>query len=63
MIPEWLFNSRFPARAFQPNNSEGSDGHVHRSHRAVTAVTVPALAPRGGPRSANMIAALQDYHE
>ena len=63
MIPEWLFNSRFPARAFQPNNSEKSGGHVHRSHRAVTPVTVPALPLCRGPRSVNIFAALQDHHE
>jgi hypothetical protein len=63
MILEWLFNSRFPARAFQTNNSEKSGGHVHRSHGAVTPVTSLALAPRREPRSAGIIAAFQDYHE
>jgi len=59
MTPEWLFSSHFPARAFQQNNPEKSGRHVYGSHRAVTAVTFPALALRHGPRPADKSAALQ----
>jgi len=63
MTSEWLFSSQFPARAFQPNNLQKSGRHVHESHRAVIAVTVPALALCRAPRSVNIIAALQDHYE
>jgi hypothetical protein len=63
MTAESLFNSQFPARTFQPNNSQESGGHVHRSHRAVTLVTGLALDLCPGPRSGDIIVALQDHHE
>ncbi len=59
MTSECLFSPHFPARAFQPNNSQKSGGHVHGSHRAVTAVTLPAPARCHAPRPTDKVAALQ----